>query len=204
MSEKGIKTKTLIRKKAYSLFAEHGFRAVTMKEICEECGLSRGGLYRHYGSTQQIFEEILKELSERSMGDVCERIKKGMSAREILDAVLNRMYIEMTEKETTLSYAVYEYSILCDNRFMTQLNRKARETWNILLRHGMERGEFLPVPIEPMVDVILYSYQGVRMWERVAELGEETARNIVEMIRYNLIREEGQHGNWTEKVETGG
>lgn len=51
MSLKGEKTKQDIREKAYQLFAEKGFKAVTMKDICELTGLSRGGLYRHYEST---------------------------------------------------------------------------------------------------------------------------------------------------------
>ena len=44
MSLKGEKTKQDIREKAYQLFAEKGFKDVTMKDICELTGLSRGGL----------------------------------------------------------------------------------------------------------------------------------------------------------------
>lgn len=33
-----------------------------MKDICEATGLSRGGLYIHYGSTQQIFSDIVNEI----------------------------------------------------------------------------------------------------------------------------------------------
>ena len=51
MSLKGEKTKQDIREKAYQLFAEKGFKDVTMKDICELTGLSLGGLYRHFEST---------------------------------------------------------------------------------------------------------------------------------------------------------
>lgn len=44
MSLRGDKTKQEIRDKAYQLFAEKGFKEVTMKDICERTGLSRGGL----------------------------------------------------------------------------------------------------------------------------------------------------------------
>jgi len=44
MSLKGDKTKQDIREKAYQLFSEKGFKDVTMKDICELTGLSRGGL----------------------------------------------------------------------------------------------------------------------------------------------------------------
>lgn len=48
MSNKGEETKKMIKEKACSLFARKGFKNVTMKDICIETGLSRGGLYRHY------------------------------------------------------------------------------------------------------------------------------------------------------------
>jgi len=32
-----------------------------MTDICEQTGLSRGGLYRYYSGTDQIFSEILSE-----------------------------------------------------------------------------------------------------------------------------------------------
>ena len=40
MSAKGDKTKELICSEAYKLFAEKGFKEVTMKDICEKTGLS--------------------------------------------------------------------------------------------------------------------------------------------------------------------
>lgn len=60
MSKKGSETKRLIKEQAYKLFAIRGFKDVTMKDICEITGLSRGGLYRHYDSTDQIFSEIIE------------------------------------------------------------------------------------------------------------------------------------------------
>ena len=61
MGRKGTETKEAIRRQAYQLFAEKGFKAVTMTDICEKTGLSRGGLYRYYSGTGQIFSEILSE-----------------------------------------------------------------------------------------------------------------------------------------------
>ena len=62
MGKKGDKTKAAIRKAALVLFVQKGFKDVTMKDICEAAGLSRGGLYTHYGSTGQVFADIINEL----------------------------------------------------------------------------------------------------------------------------------------------
>lgn len=76
MGKKSENTKEKIRRQAYRLFAEKGFKEVTMTDICERTGLSRGGLYRYYSGTAQIFSEILSE--EYVIAD---RIEKG-KARE--------------------------------------------------------------------------------------------------------------------------
>ena len=59
MSRKGDDTRKMILESASELFAEKGFKDVSMSDICEKTGLSRGGLYRHYSSTSEIFREII-------------------------------------------------------------------------------------------------------------------------------------------------
>ena len=43
MGKKGEDTKKFIREKAACLFAQKGYKNVTMKDICAITGLSRGG-----------------------------------------------------------------------------------------------------------------------------------------------------------------
>ncbi|MCH1981176.1 TetR/AcrR family transcriptional regulator [Ruminococcus sp. OA3] len=186
MGIKGVKTKELIRHQAYRLFAEKGFSAISMKDLCEACGLSRGGLYRHYGSTQQVFEDILEETLKADEEMVQESMKEGASAGEILEGLLERMRQEMLDEKHSLSYALYEYSVKCDNRFMIEQNCKAKQKWQKLIEYGIQRGEFAAVNVEQMTDIILYAYQGVRMWSRMVRLEEKTAQNIVDRIRTDL------------------
>ena len=56
MGIKGDKTKQFIKQQAKVLFADKGFKNVTMKDICEVTELSRGGLYRHYNSTEHFLK----------------------------------------------------------------------------------------------------------------------------------------------------
>ena len=62
MNKRGKATKGMIKEKACLMFAEKGFKEVTMKDICEITGLSRGGLYCHYSSTSEIFKEITADM----------------------------------------------------------------------------------------------------------------------------------------------
>ena len=107
----------MIRADAHKLFAEKGFKEVTMKDICEKTGLSRGGLYRHYSGTDEIFSEILSE--EYS---VAERIEGQESARTILEDMLQAIEKEIMEKELSLSLAIYEYASLGNEDFFIRIH----------------------------------------------------------------------------------
>ena len=187
MGEKGEQTKELIQKSAYRLFAEKGFREVTMKDICEATGLSRGGLYRYYGGTAEIFEELFRKMSEGSIDELAAKIKAGMSAKVILQETLMQLHEEMKDSKNALSLAIYEYSNLVDGSLFTELNIAGIEKWRRFLTYGIERGEFKQVDIGQAVDVILYSYQGVRMWRRVTPLHPDTAEHIIRAIEDMLL-----------------
>ena len=50
---------------ALKLFAERGFEAVSTSMIASELGITKGALYRHYKSKQEIFDCIVKKMFEQ-------------------------------------------------------------------------------------------------------------------------------------------
>ena len=90
MNKRGAETRKHIQTCACSLFAEKGFKQVTMKDICEAAQISRGGLYCHYGSTRQIFQEIVDGMMGQQENEIDTKIKQNQSAVAILDGILNR------------------------------------------------------------------------------------------------------------------
>ena len=53
--------KKQIRQASIAVFLKKGFRNTVMNDIMEATGLSRGGLYHHYGSTYEILYDIMLE-----------------------------------------------------------------------------------------------------------------------------------------------
>lgn len=47
---------------ALAVFAEHGYTAARMDDIALRCGLSKGGLYAHFASKDEVFEALLTQL----------------------------------------------------------------------------------------------------------------------------------------------
>ena len=105
-NKRGEQTRQKIKEKTVLLFAEKGFKEVTMKDICEVTGLSRGGLYCHYESTQQIFQEIIEDLMNRQENSFEEQIRQNLPAVTILDGTLEKYREEMLDSQSSLSVAI--------------------------------------------------------------------------------------------------
>ena len=188
MVTKGEQTRDFIVEKSYALFVRKGFKQVTMKDVCEITGMSRGGLYSHFSSTGEIFEAILKEMTQKDDLDFQREIKKGIPAVTIMDNALSLLEKEMNDSETSLSEAIYEYSETVDSNVMTELNQISVKKWSALIRYGIKTGEFNNVDVTEIVSLLLYSYQGIRMWSRIIPVSDKTIRSIVMNIKKQLYK----------------
>lgn len=193
MTTKGEETKKIIRDTAYKVFALKGFKEVTMKDICEITGLSRGGLYRHYGSTGQIFQDILSTLLVGQNHDFMEKIENQVSAINILDKILYTYENEMLDDKNSLSLAIYEYFSSqegTDNDFLSKQYLASYSLWKTLITYGISRQEFKVVDVKSVFDVIVFSYQGVRMYSRLMPMDPKIPAGIIKQIKQMLIKGE--------------
>ena len=195
INKRGEETRQLIKNCAYALFASKGFKQVTMKNICEAAKLSRGGLYCHYGSTQEIFKEIINDFMSQQSDSFSEKITKKQSAKKILEDVLEKYKVEMLDNQSSLSLAIYEYFSIKDNaetknelyvQYLASFN-----AWQNLLEYGIKNGEFNNVDIKSVFDLIIFSYQGVRMYSKLMPIDEDIPQRIIEQIKKIIVKSSG-------------
>ena len=191
MGKKGDETKRLILEKAMALFAKKGFKNVTMKDICIDTGLSRGGLYRHYESTNQIFSEIIDILMNTQDNELSSKIENEVPAPVILDEILERYNKEMLDGSGSLSIAILEFysenqSSDNDNVLFEQY-LYSKDMWRNFISYGVNRGEFNNVNSEEIIDLIIFSYQGVRMVSTIMPIDEQIPNRIINHIKKALL-----------------
>ena len=191
MGNKGDKTKQDIRREAASLFSQHGYKEVTMKDICDKTGLSRGGLYRHYDSTSQIFLEIIREFNENQGDFFQDKMGKNISATEILEEILKQYEKEMIDQESSLSIAIYEYFsnplISKSDNSVAKQYHDSKSMWVNFIQYGIENREFYPVNPESIFNLIVFSYQGVRMYSKLMEIDPAIPAMITKEIKTLLL-----------------
>lgn len=198
MSLRGDRTRQDIRDRAYRLFAEKGFKEVTMKDICERTGLSRGGLYRHYESTEQIFLEIVDAFSNQQKNEVFSRVEKHVPAVVILEELLSKYEREMNDSENSFSLAICEYysdpAISKEDNAVKRQYEISKATWTALINYGIGTKEFKRVNPESVFHILVFAYQGVRMYSRLMKIDRDIPNQIITEIKGLLLREEVSHG----------
>lgn len=192
MGRKGEATKAAIREAALVLFVQRGFKDVTMKDVCEATGLSRGGLYMHYGSTGQIFADVIHELMSSLKNEVAAKVEEGLPATVILDELLARYQSEMLDRSGSLGLAFYEYYSgipLSDDNAMLKQYYVSREMLCSLIEYGIDSGEFNQVNAKAVADLLLFSYQGVRMLSSIMPLDDDSIPiNMLGEIRKMIVK----------------
>lgn len=200
MNKRGKETREHIKKCAGFLFAEKGFKQVTMKDICAAAQLSRGGLYCHYESTRQIFQEIIDDMTSKQDEEFDLKIKENLPAVTILDDILDKYENEMIDSQSSLSIAIYEYfsmhDIASQNNTLYEQYLLSSNTWKKLIQYGIERQEFNEVDISAVFDLIVFSYQGVRMYSKLMPIDKEIPSRIIKEIKKILVRSDCDGDNF--------
>lgn len=154
---------------ALKLFARRGFEAVSTSMISSELGITKGALYRHYKSKQEIFDSIIEKMFEM---DEQQAEKTNVPVREYeedaesyehvspenLCEFVNNQYIYWTENEFALYF-----------RRMITLEQYRNEEMKKLYRDMLSSG-----PVKYSEDLFREMIKNDRLSEEAAAYGPRT------------------------------
>ena len=182
MGEKSDSKKRYIIEKATEVFANKGFRSVTMKDIVEACDISRGGLYLYYSSTQEIFKEVCEAQDNEDAGDkdISEFLAQA-KASDLLLWFIKEQKKDILRRKNSLIAAKYEYAFFCKENGDAKAAKNSFDTAvkvlaNILLR-GNESGEFDCDDPEETALSMMYAIEGMKACSASFGLSEKKVDN---------------------------
>lgn len=159
MGDKSLQKRKYIVEKSRGVFYKNGYRAVTMKDIVETCGISRGGLYLYFASTKELFEAVLEE-EYTDVDAVLEDARNQVSTPgEMMLMYLDGQKKAILKKKDSLAIATYEY--LFENRASGKNNLVKKQFGKSV------------AALEQLIT------EGVRQEWMVCEDAAEAARNIL-------------------------
>lgn len=196
MGEKSVRKKAFIIKKARGVFAEKGYKDVTMKDIVDACQISRGGLYLYFENTKEIFLEVLntKDVSEGAEEDVFSRaIEENATSSDILALFLQEQKRELCNKEESLTVATYEFFFAnklpkSENPVKSQFDT-AVQIIEKLIADGTQAGEFVCEDPKGAARNIMYVLEGLRIMSLTVGITEKTVNREILYLMKGLLKE---------------
>lgn len=194
MGNKGEQTRQTILETASVLFSERGYSAVSMQDICTACGLSKGGLYRHFDSKQNLFLALLETAQAQETQRETEMMRAGLPAQDILSAFLADALADL-ERRPNLNMAIYEFCTEhrshIGRTFLETQYARGRAALLGLLQYGAARNELSPTDAEAAVDTALLLLEGMKLVNEVMPLSGAVSARVLRQLGRTLGLSEG-------------
>lgn len=163
MGVKGDRARAKIIECAQNLFSQKGYCAVTMQDISEASDFSRGGLYRHFASTEDIFLEIIRLEQAEAMARLEQALVEQLRPDHILQGFLRSRMDTLSRPRHSFDVAISEFAANSE-RGRAALIARAEDSVRILTRlivSGNEVGVFACSAPESTATHILWVMEGM-------------------------------------------
>jgi len=148
VEERLASTRERILSSAVELVAKGGFRAASIAAVAERAGVATGSVYRHFDSKAELFAEVFRRASQRELdvvravgsspGTASERLGRGLET-----------FARRALRGRRLAYALLaEPADPAVDEERLRFRRAYRDAFAMVLRQGIEAGEFPPLDVE--------------------------------------------------------
>lgn len=193
MTKKSESKKEEILSSAKNVFSRKGFSSVTMQDIIDECGISRGGIYLYFHSVDDIFFEAMTQRSVRHFDNIRKSIEKNPPFEQILNSYLlehkNRL-INHINNGSSLLRAMYEYSFTHnfprDRRLKQKQINATKATVRSILDLGIRQNKIENHHIKTIADNFMLLIEGMNILALTGELKEQQIDNQFDMFLNKL------------------
>ncbi len=179
---------------ARAVFCRKGFIGVTMSDIIEECGISRGGIYLYFDSVDEIYAAVMDRRISRKFDSVRESVKKGTDFDLLLDVYFDKQKKRMLNLDESLLRSTYEYFFThqsgSDRGFRESQMQKARETIYEILMLGVRQGRLRGDGIEDLAENFMFEIEGLSVLALFGGLTEECVDRQINVMKSMLPRAE--------------
>ena len=144
------------------MFYRKGFLDVTMQDIIDECGISRGGIYLYYGSVDEIFQEVIKQRNKEKFSVISKAVQEHKPFAGVMAEYMALQKERLLCIENSLCRAYCEYVFSKPKGTIqsfrdAQLSHLRKSVISILMLgvgQGVLRDENIPVLADHFIVVI--------------------------------------------------
>ncbi|MGT2906761.1 TetR/AcrR family transcriptional regulator [Streptococcus dentiloxodontae] len=187
--EKSLQTQLKIKKAALDLFTQRGYKETKMSDIVSSSGLSKGAVYHHFRSKEEILEQVITEETEalnQKMATLAEQNSQSAKQRllSLIDELINH---QMLQKLTRINWAEkVPFGLLFTLR--NTVNKLAPFVGE-MIEQGNKNGEFsCPYPFETASSFVIL----LDVWldPTIADSSNESISQKIDYLAYFLTSQQ--------------
>ncbi|MGJ8602782.1 MAG: TetR/AcrR family transcriptional regulator [Marivita sp.] len=175
-----------VRDAALALFAQHGYAAVSMRQIAKEVGVQAGALYNYTPDKQSLLFDLMRGHMDDLLLALTQQPPE-QTAQDKLEA-FTRFHIRFhLERPHAVFISYMELRNLTPENFTTieDLRRRYESALEAILRDGRAAGEFRVADTKITTLAIIAMLTGVNIWYRS---GGRLSLPEVEAVYWDMVR----------------
>ena len=196
MDKKSDKKREMIITKAKQVFIRKGFASVTMKDIVDECGISRGGVYLYFNSVDEIFIQVILSHDIQKLKDAKSRVQENKMFRQVIDEYFDKQKNRLLNMENSLLMAMHEYRFshksAQDKEFYYNQFLNTKAIILELLKYGVKQGDIPDKNIEDLAVNIMFYIEGISTMAIAFSLSEEIINSQINFAKNMVLNYKGQ------------
>jgi AcrR family transcriptional regulator len=172
-------TKEYILDVAQDLFLKKGYKAVTMKELVETSGFTKGAIYHYFESKEALFREVVERFSPIAAMHT-EPNTEGLSLRQFYRAYAKQLASKMLPKDSrqvagqnSLRLVMDALSLFPDfGETILIADRNQNDCWIKVIQEAKDSGEInSTMSNEYIAKMFRYSADGAGMYMILFDTG---------------------------------
>jgi AcrR family transcriptional regulator len=184
-------TRTLLLDAAEELFARKGFSGAALEDIADAAGYTRGAIYAHFGSKEELFLAVIERQRQRFLDGFADVISSFHRLDELdLDELAKRWRELMNKVGSDQAALGHEFTLFllrnpeARERLAAQRLETVRWLSDYLTESVARLGGALRIPVTTMARVLLATNEGITLASQLD--GEDLYRAWLEMIISNI------------------
>lgn len=101
----------------FDLFAQHGYSALTMRQIAEALGVSTGTLYHYFPTKEALFQQLVEEVTQQTIFAAASQVQRYATLEERLVALFRFLaeHEDNLRKQLLVTLDYYQHKDLYGN-----------------------------------------------------------------------------------------
>ncbi len=173
-------------------FAQHGFHAVTMREIAADAGMLAGSVYYHFKSKDELLVAVYEEGVKRLSHEV-DRVVAGIAEPWRRLEIACRAHTEMLLEDSDYAQVimrVFPDDVPSSRDRLTSLRDGYEERFRTMI-------EFLPVPATTNRTALRFTLLGAlnwsKSWYRPGGMNpRQISAEVIKLLKYQLAEEDSE------------